>query len=337
MRSKLLKTDRLLPEETAFDAALRPKSWNEFIGQKKAKENLEVLITAAKKRGESCDHILLYGPAGLGKTTLAHIVAGEMDGSLKTTAGPAIERAGDLVALLTNLGHGDILFIDEAHRLQRQIEEILYPALEARTINLIVGAGTTARSVELKLPPFTLIAATTRIGMLSSPLRSRFGTTLRLDFYALEDIEKIILRSAELLNITVQPQALKMLANAARFTPRIANRLLKRSRDYAEISGLSVIDEHTTRKTLSLLEIDDLGLEAADRELLGTIIHKFNGGPVGIQTLAAATAEEKETIEDLYEPYLLRLGLLERTNKGRKATRLAYDHLGVKLPQEQLI
>ena len=337
MRSKLLKTDRLLPEETAFDTALRPKSWNEFIGQKKAKENLEVLITAAKKRGESCDHILLYGPAGLGKTTLAHIVAGEMNGSLKTTSGPVIERAGDLVALLTNLGHGDILFIDEAHRLQRQIEEILYPALEARTINLIVGSGTTARSIELKLPPFTLIAATTRIGMLSSPLRSRFGATLRLDFYALEDIEKIILRSAELLNIAIQPQALKTLANAARFTPRIANRLLKRSRDYAEISGLSVIDEHTTRKTLSLLEIDDLGLEAADRELLGTIIHKFNGGPVGIQTLAAATAEEKETIEDLYEPYLLRLGLLERTSKGRKATTLAYDHLGLKLPQKRLI
>lgn len=335
MRLKTSKTE--LADDPSFDAALRPKNWNEFIGQKKVKENLEVLIAAATKRGESCDHVLLYGPAGLGKTTLAHIVAREMKGGLKVTTGPAIERAGDLAALLANLETGDILFIDEAHRLSRQIEEVLYPALESRSISLVVGSGTTARSVELKLAPFTLIAATTRIGMLSSPLRSRFGATLRLDFYNTEDIEKIILRSAKLLNIEIDTKAVSALAAAARFTPRIANRLLRRSRDFTQISNESRINEDSARKALELLEIDHLGLEAADRELMRVIIEKFNGGPVGIQTLAAATIEEKETIEDLYEPYLLRLGFLERTAKGRKATRLAYEHLGIKLPQERLI
>jgi Holliday junction DNA helicase RuvB len=330
MGSKILKPHTA--DDAVLDSALRPRSWEEFIGQKKVKENLSVLIAAAKKRGEVCDHILFYGPAGLGKTTLAHLVAAEMGGTMKVTAGPSIERAGDLAALLTNLEAGDILFIDEAHRLDRQIEEILYPALESHTLHLIVGSGPTARTVELKLPSFTLIAATTRIGLLSAPLRSRFGATFRLDFYTTDDIAHIIRRNAALLGSKIEDGAVTLLARASRFTPRVANRLLKRSRDFAEITNQSVITEDAAAKTLALLEIDELGLEAADRELLRTIIGKFGGGPVGIQTLAAATAEEKDTIEDLYEPYLLRLGLLERTAKGRKATPLAYRHLGIKIP-----
>lgn len=335
MATKILKPHTA--DDAVIDHALRPRTWDEFIGQRKVKENLAVLITAAKKRGEACDHILFYGPAGLGKTTLAHIVAREMGGTMKVTAGPSIEKAGDLAALLTNLETGDVLFIDEAHRLDRQIEEILYPALETRTLHLIVGSGPTARTVELKLPPFTLIAATTRIGLLSGPLRSRFGATFRLDFYTTDDIEKILRRNAVLLGSEIEDGALKLLASASRFTPRVANRLLKRSRDLAQIENKSVITRDTAAKTLALLEIDALGLEAADRELLHTIIGKFGGGPVGIQTLAAATAEEKDTIEDLYEPYLLRLGLIERTSKGRKATPLAYRHLGIALPQHELL
>lgn len=335
MKAKILKPNTI--DDVVLDSTLRPRTWEEFIGQEKVKENLSVLIAAAKKRGEACDHILFYGPAGLGKTTLAHIVAAEMGGTLKVTAGPAIERAGDLAAILTNLEPGDILFIDEAHRLDRQIEEILYPALESHTLHLIVGSGSTARTVELKLPSFTLIAATTRIGLLSGPLRSRFGATFRLDFYTTDDIEKIIRRNAALLGSPIEEGAVKLLARASRFTPRVANRLLKRARDFAEISNQRVITEATAAKTLELLEIDELGLEATDRQLLLTIIRKFGGGPVGIQTLAAATAEEKDTIEDLYEPYLLRLGLLERTAKGRKATPLAYQHLGIALPHHTLL
>lgn len=294
-------------------------------------------MSAAKKRKESCDHILFYGPAGLGKTTLAHIVAAEMGGALKVTAGPSIEKAGDLAALLTNLEQGDILFIDEAHRLDRRIEEILYPALESRSLNLIVGSGPTARTIALKLPPFTLIAATTRIGLLSSPFRSRFGATFRLEFYGTNDIETIIKRSAKLLGSSFADDAVCILARASRFTPRVANRLLKRARDLAEISNQPAITKEIASKTLALLEVDSLGLEAADRELLRVIIEKFGGGPVGIQTLAAAIAEEADTIEDLYESYLMRLGLLERTAKGRKATALAYKHLDLKLPQGRLI
>lgn len=316
-----------VPDDAMLDQALRPKSWPEFIGQEKLKGNLGVLIEAAKRRGEPCDHVLLYGPAGLGKTTLAHIIAREMGGALKVTSGPTIEKAGDLASLLTNLAPGDILFIDEAHRLASAIEEILYPAMETRMLHLIVGGGPTARTIELALAPFTLICATTRMGLLSGPLRSRFGATFRLDFYAPDDIEKIIARSARLLGVTIEPDAIAVLAGASRFTPRVANRLLKRTRDFAEISNEPVITKARAEKTLTLLEIDELGLESADRELLKTIIEKFDGGPVGIQTLAAATAEEKDTIEDLYEPYLMRLGLLERTTKGRKATRLAYKHL----------
>ncbi len=335
MPTKILKPNA--PEDSIIDSTLRPRNWQEFIGQKAVKENLAVLIAAAKKRNETCDHILFYGPAGLGKTTLAHIVALEMGSRIKVTAGPTIEKAGDLAAILTNLEPGDILFIDEAHRLNRQIEEILYPAMESRTLHLIVGSGPTSRSIEIKLPPFTLIAATTRVGLLSSPLRSRFGAVFRLDFYTTEDIEKIILRNAAILETKIEDEAIKLLARASRFTPRVANRLLKRSRDLAQISNYSIITKEIAAKTLSLLEIDELGLEAFDREILKTIIEKFGGGPVGIQTICAATSEEKDTIEDIYEHYLLRVGLLERTPKGRKATALAYKHLGFNPPPSILI
>lgn len=320
-------------DDAVLDQTLRPKTWRDFIGQERIKQNLSVLIQAARNRGESCDHVLFYGPAGLGKTTLAHIVAKEMGSSLTVTSGPAIEKAGDLAAIITNLGEGDVLFIDEAHRMSKAIEEILYPALESRVLHLIIGRGPTARTIDLRLPAFTLVAATTRIGLLSGPLRSRFGVTFRLDFYEIPDIEKIIERSAKLLSAEVSPEAVSMLACASRCTPRVANRLLKRARDFAEISKNPIITKDVVKKTLALLEIDTVGLEVADRAILSTIVHKFSGGPVGIQTLAAATAEEKDAIEDIYEPYLMRLGLIERTAKGRKATRLAYEHLGMKTPR----
>jgi len=321
-------------DDITLDRTLRPTSWSEFVGQDKVKQHLNILIKAAKKRGEPADHIMLYGPPGLGKTTLAHIIAKEMQSTLKVTSGPAIERAGDLAALITNLQPGDVLFIDEAHRLNKAIEEILYPALESRVLHLIIGQGPSARTLELKLPPFTLIAATTRIGLLSGPLRSRFGATFRLDFYEQADIERIIGRSAAILGIEISKDAIALLAGAARRTPRIANRLLKRARDVADISSSqNIIDRKIAEKTLELLEIDSIGLEATDRALLEAIIHKFGGGPVGLRALAAASAEEEDTIEDIYEPYLMRLGFIERTAQGRKATRLAYEHLGIKPPQ----
>lgn len=320
-------------DDTVLDQTLRPRSWKDFIGQERIKQNLSVLIQASRKRGEPCDHVLFYGPSGLGKTTLAHIVAKEMGASLTVTSGPAIEKAGDLAALITNLSEGDILFIDEAHRMAKAIEEILYPALESRVLHLIIGRGPTARTLDLKLPAFTLVAATTRIGLISSPLRSRFGATFRLDFYDTSDIEKIIERSAKLLSEKISPEAVSVLASASRYTPRVANRLLKRARDFAEISKSPVITKDVAMKTLDLLEIDGKGLEIADRAILSAIIKKFNGGPVGISTLTAATAEERDAIEDIYEPYLMRLGFIERTAKGRKATRLAYEHLGMKTPQ----
>lgn len=323
-----------------LDRTLRPRTWDEFVGQETVKRNLAILIEAAKKRGEPCDHLLFYGPAGVGKTTLAHIISHEMRSGLKVTSGPAIEKAGDLASILANLEPGDILFIDEAHRLNRLIEEVLYPAMESRTLNLIIGKGAGARTIELKLPPFTLIAATTRIGLLSGPLRSRFGATFRLDFYDESDIKKILERSSRILDIPIETDALDILARASRATPRVANRLLKRARDLAQVRGNSIITPELAKKTLSLLEIDPVGLEATDRRLLETIILKFHGGPVGIQALSAATAEERDTIEDIYEPYLLRLGLIERTAKGRLATKAAYTHLGLDAPDsfnQQLI
>lgn len=314
--------------------ALRPKSWDEYIGQDKVKTNLRILLEAAKKRGEPIDHLLLYGPAGLGKTTLAYIIAREMQANIKITSGPAIEKVGDLASVLTNLNASDILFIDEAHRLNKMVEEILYPAMENRILHIIIGKGPSARTLQLDLPPFTLIAASTRIGLLSSPLRSRFGATFRLDFYTQDDIENILSRSARLLGVSCDADALKFIAKSSRFTPRVANRLLKRVRDYAEVEGSGYIDYAAAQKALGLLEIDHQGLEPTDRKLLEAVIKKFNGGPVGIQSLAAATSEEIETIEDIYEPYLMQLGLLQRTPRGRIATRLAYNHLGLDLPQE---
>ncbi|MBI2633887.1 MAG: Holliday junction branch migration DNA helicase RuvB [Parcubacteria group bacterium] len=316
-------------DDLLLDKTLRPKTWQEFVGQEKIKRNLRILIEAARARSETCDHLLFYGPSGLGKTTLAYIIASEFGANLRVTSGAAIERAGDLAALLTHLEEGDILFIDEVHRLNKLIEEILYPAMESQVLHLNIGKGPAARSIELTLPAFTLIAATTRVGLISGPLRGRFGATFRLDFYEEEDIKKILRRSAQVLDLELEEEAFRMLARASRATPRVANRLLKRSRDFAEVEGEKRITKSVVEKTLELLEVDPLGLEATDRRLLETIIQKFRGGPVGIQALAAATQEERETIEDLYEPYLLRLGFLERTSRGRVATAAAYEHLDI--------
>ncbi|HEY4500079.1 MAG TPA: Holliday junction branch migration DNA helicase RuvB [Candidatus Paceibacterota bacterium] len=326
----------LLPkkEDETFDLALRPTSWSDYVGQDKVKKNLRVILDAAKKRNEPCDHLLLYGQAGLGKTTLAHLVAREMGARFRIASGPTLEKTGDLVAILSNLEKGEILFIDEAHRLNRQIEEVMYPALENRKLHLIVGKGPAARTLALDLPPFTLIAATTRANLLSGPLRSRFGASFKLDYYNQADIELILRRSANLLQLNIQDVALNLLAHASRFTPRVANRLLRRLRDYSEVNDIKVIDETTTRHTLEMLEIDQLGLEPTDRQLLSTIIEKFHGGPVGIQTLAAALNDDRGIIEDVYEPYLMSIGLLNRTPAGRLVTPAAYKHLGYSKSEE---
>jgi Holliday junction DNA helicase RuvB len=323
---------KMKPEDRTLDQALRPGNWNEYIGQEKTKTSLKILLGAAQKRGEPIDHLLLYGPAGLGKTTLAYIIAKEMGANIKITSGPAIEKVGDLASILTNLNANDILFIDEAHRLNKTVEEILYPAMENRMLHIIIGKGPSARTLQLDLPPFSLIAATTRAALLSNPLRSRFGVTFRLDFYSNEDIENILKRSASLMNLKSDPNALKLIASSSRNTPRVANRLLKRVRDYAEVEGDGIITMEIAKKALALLEVDHLGLESTDRRLLEAVIKKFNGGPVGLQALAAATSEELDTIEDMYEPYLLQLGFLKRTSRGRVATRLAYEHMGFELP-----
>lgn len=316
-------------EEATLDVALRPQQWEEYIGQDLVKKNLKILIDAAKKRGEPIEHVLLSGPAGLGKTSLAHLIAREMNTNIRITSGPAIERVGDLASILTNLLPGDILFVDEAHRLNKLIEEILYPALESRVLDIIIGKGPSARTIQIELPAFTLIAATTRIGLLSGPLRSRFGASFRLDFYSQDNIESIIGRSAKILKINVDKTAEEMLARSARATPRVANRLLKRARDYAEVHGNGVITADAAQKTLGLLEIDEKGLEPMDRKILETIIKKFGGGPVGLQAIAAASSEEEDTVEEVYEPYLMQLGLVERTPRGRLATEKAYEHLGL--------
>lgn len=312
--------------------SLRPRKLAEYIGQDKVKQNLAVFIQAALSRGEALDHVLLYGPPGLGKTTLAGIIANELGVNFRITSGPAIERAGDLAALLTNLNEKDVLFIDEIHRLSRNVEEVLYAAMEDFALDIIIGKGPSARTIRLDLPPFTLIGATTRAGALTSPLRDRFGVISRLEYYDAESLECIITRAAQIMNIPIDERGAVEIAKRSRGTPRIANRLLKRVRDFAQIDGDGTIDLKIARKALMMLEVDECGLDGTDRELLKTIIIKFNGGPVGIDTLAAAISEETATIEDVCEPFLLQMGFLNRTPRGRVTTRFAYEHLGIPFP-----
>lgn len=317
-------------DDEILDSTLRPGSWHDYVGQDKIKENIRIIITAAKQRNQSPDHLLFYGNSGLGKTTLAILVAKEMGKNIKVTSGPALERAGDLAAILTNLAEGDVLFLDEIHRINKTIEEYLYPAMEDYKLNLVLGKGPMARTMELKLPKFTIIGATTRPGLLSAPLRNRFGGTFQLNFYSNDDIKKIVERSGKLLKINLSPEAIEIIANRSRFTPRVANRLLKRVRDFAQVKGATIITKEISENALDSLEVDVLGLEPSDRNLLLALIEKFNGGPVGLQSLAAAAMEEEETILDVYEPYLMQLGLVERTPKGRVATSKAYEHLNKK-------
>ncbi len=317
-----------------LDSALRPKTWDSYIGQEKIKKNVQIIIAAAKKRQEAPEHVLFYGGPGLGKTTLSHIIANEMGAEMKITSGPAIERAGDLVAILSNLSEGDVLFLDECHRINKTCEEYLYSAMEDFKLNLILGKGPMARTMELKIPRFTLIGATTRIALISSPLRDRFGATFQLCFYKNEDIEKIIQRSSQVLKIKITLPAAKIIAQRSRFTPRVANRLLKRARDFAQIKEEDTITEEIAQETLEALEIDEMGLENEDRRILKIIIEKFNGGPVGIQALAAAAAEEEDAILEIYEPYLMQLGFIERTHRGRMATKLTYQHLRIEYKKQ---
>jgi len=321
------------------ETSLRPRSLDEYIGQGKLKENMRLFITAARERGDSLDHVLLYGPPGLGKTTLAGIVAAELGVGLRNTSGPAIERPGDLAAILTNLAPYDVLFIDEIHRLHRTVEEVLYPALEDFALDIIIGKGPSARTLRLELPPFTLIGATTRAGALSSPLRDRFGVVARLEFYREEELLQIVLRAAKILTVDIDSDGAREIARSARGTPRVANRLLKRVRDFAQVRAGNRIDGEVARAALLMLEIDVLGLDEVDRQLLRVLIEKFSGGPVGVETLAACIAEEPETIEDIYEPYLMQLGFLQRTPRGRVATALASRHLGltVALPAQETL
>ena len=316
-------------------ATLRPQTFDEYVGQEKIKKNLDILIGAAKKRQEPIEHILLYGPAGLGKTTLSNIIAKEMGVGLKTTSGPAIERVGDLGSILTNLQDGDVLFIDEIHRLNKLVEEILYPAMEDYKLDIIVGKGPSARTLQLDLPKFTLIGATTRLGSISNPLRNRFGAVYKLNFYNDDEMQSIIRRSGKLLNIDINDGGCRKISCCSRQTPRVANRILKRVRDFAQIEGTDIIDEEISQRALQMLEVDELGLEPADREIVRIIIENFNGGPVGVQTIAAATSEEVQTIEDVYEPFLIQSGLLARTPRGRVVTKKGYEHLGYEFPEEE--
>ncbi|WP_066128738.1 Holliday junction branch migration DNA helicase RuvB [Bordetella ansorpii] len=320
------------PNEESIERALRPKALQEYVGQARAREQLEIFIAAARGRNESLDHVLLFGPPGLGKTTLAHIIAHEMGVQLRQTSGPVLERPGDLAALLTNLERNDVLFIDEIHRLSPVVEEILYPALEDFQIDILIGEGPAARSVKLDLQPFTLVGATTRAGMLTNPLRDRFGIVSRLEFYDVADLSRIVTRSAGLLNATITPEGAQEVARRARGTPRIANRLLRRVRDYAEVKAGGVIDADVAGRALSMLEVDPQGLDLMDRKLLEAIVHKFDGGPVGVDSLAAAIGEERDTIEDVIEPYLIQHGYLQRTSRGRMATRTTWQHLGLAVP-----
>lgn len=320
-------------DELALDQSLRPKRLDDYIGQDKVKQNLNILLKAAQQRGEAVDHILLYGPPGLGKTTLAMVIANEMNAAIRVTSGPSIERPGDLAAIVTNVRAGDILFIDEVHRLNRAVEEILYPAMEDFALDLITGKGPSARSIRLKLPRFTIVGATTRYAMLSAPLRDRFGAVYRLDYYDQTAMETIVARSARILGAEIDPTAVTEIARRSRGTPRVANRLLKRVRDFAQVQAEGKLTAEVAHQALMMLDVDELGLDEIDRRVLKTIIEKFGGGPVGLATIAAAISEEADTIMDVYEPYLLQLGFLDRHPRGRTVTRLAYQHLGIQPPE----
>lgn len=328
MAKRIIQTD-LAGEDIVIEKGLRPESLDQYVGQSKAKNNLKIFIEAAKSRNEPLDHVLFYGPPGLGKTTLATIIAHEMGVNIKVTSGPAIEKPGEMAAILNNLAENDILFIDEIHRLNRQVEEVLYPAMEDYSIDIMIGKGQGARSIRLDLPKFTLVGATTRAGLLTAPLRDRFGVINKLEFYTVDELKQIIIRSAGLLNVEIDEKGATELARRSRGTPRLANRLLKRVRDFAQVKYDGGITEDVANLALDLLEVDKLGLDKGDRSILETMIDKFDGGPVGLDTLAAALGEDSGTLEDVYEPYLIQNGLLQRTPRGRIATRLAYEHLGV--------
>jgi Holliday junction DNA helicase RuvB len=330
----LTSPENIESEDTVLETTLRPGSFGEYVGQEKIKRNLGIFIEAAKRRQESVDHVLLYGPAGLGKTTLANIIAREMGVNIRITSGPAIERVGDLGSILTNLEEGDVLFIDEIHRLNKTIEEVLYPAMEDYKLDIIIGKGPSARTIQLDLPRFTLVGATTRLGSISNPLRNRFGSTNRLEFYEHDEMKKIITRSARILDVPIDQGGADAIAAASRKTPRVANRLLKRVRDFAEIHGRERVTKEVAREALTLFEVDEIGLEPTDRNIITAIAKKFNGGPAGIQAIAAVTGEERETIEDVYEPYLIQLGFLIRTPRGRVVTPDGFTHVGLPIPED---